>query len=203
MAKLSKIINTQKSKLFWLYIVVGILFVLTGIILAPFWIDIDKDLFFAPWGHSIVKFVISGLILLYVGGFLIKKIVKGEGNGVIKVLIIIETALLLLIALGGILSQFNVLKVNNAGQILGLALWLRGTIEVFRAYYFKNGTEAKYPVWWLVIAIVFISIGVAMFITNFLSNVTILWILVSIILILGVISIVVGFIKKPNKTKSK
>ena len=203
MAKLSKIINTQKSKLFWLYIVVGILFVLTAVILAPFWIDIDNDLFFAPWGHSIVKFVISGLILLFVCGFLIKKIVKGEGNGVIKVLIIIETALLLLIALGGILSQFNVLKVNNAGQILGLALWLRGTIEVFRAYYFKNGTEAKYPVWWLAVAIVFITVGVAMFITNFLSNVTILWILVSVILILGVISIVVGCIKKPAKSKSK
>ena len=200
MAKLSKLINTQKTKWFWAYIVIGVLFMITGVILAPFWRDVSSDIFFANWGHTILQFVISLLILSYVGFFLVRKIIKGEGNQVVKVLVIIETAVLTIIAVCGILAQFGVFSMeNSAGTIIGLALWLRGTIEVFRAYYFKNGTEAKYPVWWLVVSVIFISVGVAFIVGGFIKNVHILWLVVGILFVIGLTLFVLGFMKKPIK----
>lgn len=205
--KLSKFINSKKSKAFWLYIVVGILSIIAGVILAPFWLKIDNSgkIFFANWGYSVLNFIIAGLILLYIGLYLVKKIANGSGNGVVKVLTIIEASLLLFIAVSAVLTQFNIdiVYVSNAGQILGLALWLRGTVEVFRAYYFKSSDETKYPVWWLVIAIIFISVGVALFVKNFLSNEVILWIVVGVLALLGIISIIVGVVKKPIKVKKE
>lgn len=205
---ISKIFNVQKSKLFWLYIAFGFIFMAIAIMLAPFWLDISSDIFFASWGRDVIKFIIAGLIILYVATFLIKKIVKGTGGGVIRVLVIVETFLLILIALGAVLSQFNVLKINNAGQIIGLALWLRGSIEVFRAYYYNDtkavtaSSDYKYPVWWLAISIAFITIGTFMLVTNFLSNETVLWIVVAVIFTIGLLLLVLGFIKNPKRAKT-
>lgn len=201
MAKLSKLMNTQKSKKFWAYIVVGILLMVVAIVLAPFWDDVAPDVFFADWGMSIIQFVIAGLIMLYVCTFLLNKIRKGEGNRVVKVLVIIETVLLTLIALGCILAQFKILNISDAGKIIGFALWLRGTCEIFRAYYFRSGGTAKYPVWWLAVAIIFVTLGVVMFVGNYLSNVAILWALVIVIFLIGLIALILGIFKKPVKNK--
>lgn len=204
MAKLSKMFNTKKSKWFWAYVVVGALLMVLGVMLAPFWRDVSNDIFFANWGHSILQIVISLLIFAYVGFFLVKKIIKGEGNQAVKVLIIIEAAILTIIAICGVLAQFGIIgSENSAGTILGLALWLRGTVEVFRAYYFKNGTDAKYPVWWLVIAVVFISAGVAFIVGNFIQNVHVLWLVVCVIFVLGLTVFVLGFLKQPEKRKKQ
>lgn len=203
--KLSKLFNAQKSKLFWLYIVVGFLFVVAGVMLAPFWVNVNEELFFAKWGYSVLNFIIAMLIFLYIGFYLVKKIVQDNGNSVVKVLTIIEALLLLFIGISAVLTQFgiDIVYLNNAGQILGLALWLRGTVEVFRAYYFRSSDEVKYPVWWLAVAIVFITLGVALFVKNFLSNEAILWLVVGVLALIGIISIIVGFVKKPATVKKE
>ncbi len=196
--KLSKIFNTTKSKAFWLYIVLGILLIIFSIILMPIWAKINKDLFFANWGMQIIKLVIAVILILYLSLYLFKKLFKKEKSA-IKVLVVIEFVILSIIALSCILAQFNIFKVNDAGKILGLVLYFRGSVEIFRAYYYDRANSEKYSVWWLVASLVILTLGVAFMIGSFLTNVQVLWLLVFLLLVLGIIFIILGFIKKPIK----
>ena len=201
--KLTKIFNSTKTKLFWLYLIFGFLFMVAGVTLcSPLWQDALKvEWFFAGWGREIVKLVISAILILYIIFFLGKRI---RGNGVVKTLTIVEMILLSLIALGGVLSQFNVIKIGDASQILGCALWLRGTVEIFHAYYYHaNEGEKKYPVWMVALSIALITVGTWLFVTNKITNDLILWIMVAIIFIAGLFLFVWGFIKKPARIKKE
>ena len=124
-------------------------------------------------------------------------------NGVVKVLTIIEFVILALIALGCILQQFKVINVGGACAILGLALWCRGTVEIFRAYYHQKGNNEKYPVWWLAVAIALVTLGTYIFAKPVFSDVVILWIFVILILLVSIILIVDGILAKPASGKKK
>ena len=201
--KISKILNSTKTKWFWAYILIGALFMLTGVTLcSPLWLDVFKvDWFFATWGDDIVKLVISAILILYIVFFLSKRI---RGNGVVRTLTVVEIILLSLIALGGILAQFNVLPISDASKILGSALWLRGTVEIFHSYYYHaNENERKYPTWMVVVSIILITAGTYLFVTNKITNRLILWIMVIALFLAGFIVFVWGFIKKPIKPKKE
>ena len=134
--------------------------------------------------------------------YLFKKLVS-PNKKVIKALIVLEFTTLILVLIGCILAQFNLIKISNAGSIIGFVFWLRGSIEVFRAYYYERGDASKYSVWGLIVAILFISFGVALMVGRFLKDEFILWSLVILIFIIGIVSCFVGFIKKPTKNKQK
>ena len=196
--KFSKIFNSTKSKNFWLYIVLGSLLILSSIILMPIWAKINNELFFANWGMDIIKLVIAIILVLYLSLYLFKKLFKKE-NKAIKILVILEFVILSIIALSCVLAQFNVFKVNDAGKILGIVLYLRGSIEIFRAYYYDRSSSEKYSIWWLILSLLLVSVGVAFIIGGYLTNLQVLWFLVFALLILGIVFIILGFIKKPNK----
>ena len=54
----------KKTRFFWLYIVIGILSALAGIIFAPPWSNVN--IFFSDWGAKIVRIMIGVAIFLYV-----------------------------------------------------------------------------------------------------------------------------------------
>lgn len=197
---ISKLVNTKKEKNYWLYIVLGSVILVLGVMFLPLWLELNVDVFFANWGIKITKTIIAVLLALYLVLYLIKKVAE-RNKGVIKVLTIIEFVLLSLVALGCVLSQFNVLPLTDAGSILGFVFWLRGIIEIFRAYYYEKSDSKKYPVWWLVIAIIFVSVGMAFMVGGYLQNVHVVWLLSSTLILLGVVAIILGFVKKPSKSK--
>ena len=143
--KLTKLFNTKKSKVFWLYIVLGFLIMIAAVALMPFWLSVAPDLFFADWGWGFLKIVVAVLLLIYAFGYLLKNAIKSS-RGVIQVLTFIEFALFIIIALGSVISQFNVITLSSC-QILGFAIWARGSIEVIRAYYYRGSNEQKYPLY--------------------------------------------------------
>ncbi len=196
--KFSKIFNLTKSKNFWLYIVLGSLLILSSIILMPIWSKISSELFFASWGMDIIKLIIAIVLVLYLAFYLFKKMFK-KGNKAIRILVILEFVILSIIALSCVLAQFNVLNVTDAGKILGIVLYLRGSIEIFRAYYYDRSSSEKYSVWYLILSLILVSVGVAFIVRNFLTNLHVLWALVVLLFILGIIFIVLGALKKPNK----
>ena len=69
--KINKLFNTTKTKFFWLYIVLGALFTVFAVMLMPFWLDANIDVFFAPWGYKIIKIVIAVALVLYLVFFLL------------------------------------------------------------------------------------------------------------------------------------
>ena len=196
----SKLVNTQKTKLFWLYIVLGALLTVVSIMFMPFWKN--TTVFFANWGYAIINIIIAFLIVLYLTLYLFKKVME-KGNGVVKVLTIIEFSLLSLIAIGCVISQFNLIKINEPCQILGLALWLRGSIEIFKAYYYDRSSEVKYSVVSLIIALIFVTVGVYFMVSNAITKAVILWIVTCSILLVSIIVIILGVLKKPKKQKQE
>ena len=193
--KLTKIFNTKKSKVFWLYIVIGFLITVAAAMLMPFWKSVAPDLFFSNWGWAFLKIVVAAVLLIYAFGYLLKNAIKTKGA--IKVLTIIELVLFVLIACGSVISQFNFIALSSC-QLLGFAIWTRGAIEVIRAYYYRGG-QVKYPLYQVFVAIALITVGAYLFISNVISDQLILWTVTGVLALIGIIAIVLGFVKKPTK----
>ncbi len=200
MAKLSRLINTSKSKYFWAYIIIGAILMIASIMLMPFWKSVAPDLFFATWGEDFVKIVIAGVLALYLIGYLLKKVI-GAKITVVKVLTIIEFTILSLIALGCIISQFAVFYFDIS-IILALALWMRGTVEIVRVYYY-NGASGKYPMYKLIISILLVTLGGYVFASNFISTEMVLWVATGVAFIFSLIIFILGFYKNPKQSKKK
>lgn len=192
----------KKTKLFWLFFVTGVLAILLGIMFMPIWQNAGDWVFWKDWGQNLVNIIIFACIVLYLCLFLVKKI-RRRSNGVVKVLTIVEFVLMSLIALGCILQQFKVINIGGACAILGLALWCRGVVEIFRAYYHQHGNNDRYPLWWLVCAITLVSVGVYLFAKPLFSDVTLIWIFAILLILAGIILFIDGFLAKPVSKKSK
>lgn len=200
---IDNLLHPKKTKFFWCYIVVGILLLILGIWLMPVWSRCPDWVFWKNWGRSLINIIIGICIIIYLVCYLLGKI-RQRANGAIKVLTIIEFVLLALIALGCIIQQFkSIIPISGAAPILGFAFWCRGVIEIFRAYYHQHGNNERYPVWWLAIAIFFVSFGVYLMVARPNFDLAILWILVILILLVAIILIVDGVLAKPASTKTK
>lgn len=196
----NKLLHPTKTKWFWGYIVLGVIALILAVMLMPVWDKTPDWVFWKSWGMQIVNIIICICIVLYLLLFLLKK-VRSRSNGVIKVLTIIEFVVLALIALGCILQQFKVINVGGACAILGLALWCRGCVEIFRAYYHQKGNNDRYPVWWLVVSLVLVTLGTYLFAKRLFSDVTVLWIFVILIILVALLLIVDGILAKPKGSK--
>lgn len=179
-------------------IFLGAIFLLMSAIFAPIW-DFWKGCPWKTWGMQIINLLIALCLVLYLFFYLSKK-VKGPAKRPIKVLTIVEFAMLSLIALGCVLSQFKVLNISGACQIFGFALWTRGVIEIFRAYYYRSDSKEVYPVWYLAVSIALVSFGVYCFAKPFIQDIAILWIFVTSLFILGILLLYYGI---SNKKKHK
>ncbi len=198
---IDRILHPKKIALWWLYLVVGILGIILGIMLMPVWDSCPNWVFWKSWGITIVNMIICAAILLYLGLYLVKKIMQ-RNNNVVKILTIIEFVVLAIVALGCVLQQFNVIRVGGPCAILGLALWCRGSVEIFRAYYHQKGNNEKYPLWWLVVALALVTFGVYLFAKPLFSELVVLWIFVVLIILISIILITDAFLAKPTKKRT-
>ena len=193
--------GVKKTKAYWLYIVLGIILMVGALVLAPIWGFWPE----CPWkdlGNNLVSYAMAALILIYLFGYLIKKVASSRGT--IQILTILEFTLLGLIALGLVFSQFNILSIpDSPSVILGIALYTRGVIEVFRAYYYSKDSSYNYSVGLVVLAILFITFGVFMMCTNVVSKPTVLIVLVLALVVLGIAALVYGIVSKPTPKKAK
>ena len=186
-----------------LCVIVGSISVLAAIIFAPIW-NWWTNCPWGTWGTQIIDILVATLIVLYLALFLFKKI-KRATKQAIKVLTIVEFALLALIALGCIFRQFNIIQVNEASQIFALALWTRGSVELFRAYYYRSDTKEVYPVWYLGVSIAMVTLGTYFFAKPLIKDIAVLWIFVAILATFGLLLLVIGInnIQKKKAAKPK
>ena len=195
----------KNNPLFWLYIIFGFLLILLSIILAPLWDNVQWAVW-KNWGADFINLLIAVFLSIYLFGFLLKKIIK-TNNQTIKMLTVVEFTLLILIDLYLVFGTFGlfqqIIAVNGACAITGLALWIRGVVEIFRAYFYQRQTEEQYPIWWLCISIAFVSVGLWMLINPFITDLTILWIFIALAFALGIFGIGYGRYAKPNKKNKK
>ena len=194
--------KVTKKKSFWLYILLGIALIAGGLILAPFWGSVWAECPWKDWGVKAVSIAIAVLLFVYLFGFIVKKISVSKGT--VQVLTIFEFVILALIAVGLLFSQFKILNIpNQPSKILAIVLYLRGTVEIFRAFYHNPSNTDSYPAWWLVVAILFITGAVYIFFKVNIETMMILWTLVVALVVLGIISFAYGIMAKPTKKTKK
>ena len=143
----------------FVYFAVAVLCLALGIILLPAVTDL---------GQNILNVLIAVAILAYLFGYLFKRLKRSKQT--IFVLTAIEFGLMLLIALGLILSQFKVINVTGGCKIFGLALSLRGTVEMFRAYFYQAQNSARYSLPQFVFNLAILIFGVYMFAKPFITD---------------------------------
>ena len=192
-----KLLSLKKTKAFWLYYILAAVCLMAAVIFAPLWSG--TDIFFKNWGAKAIDLLIAVLIIVYLCTYLIKKVARG--NGVIKLLTVIEFALFALIALGCILSQFKVVNLGGPCEIVGAIMWVRGSIEVFRAYYFR-GSSAKYPLWGVAVAIALVTFGTYLYIKPLFTAKDLQWVLSAIMLAIMIACIYAAIVTKPTSKQA-
>lgn len=190
--------DIKKTKYFWVYLGLGLLALLFALALAPFWGNVWEE---CPWknlGFHVVSYIIAAAIVLYLVLYLFKRI--GKSKGPIRILTIVEFTLLSLIAFGLVVSRFKVFNITNPSVIFGLALYVRGTVGVFKSNFQKNNENDKNGLLWLIIALALITIGVIFMVTKIITINVVLYILV---VGLGLIGLYLVFYGLNSKQASK
>ena len=194
---MKKALTLKKTKFFWAYYIGAVICLLAAVIFAPLWSK--TSIFFKDWGAKVIDLLIAALIIFYLVSYLSKKVARG-GNGVIKILTIVEFVLLSLIALGCILTQFKIINIGGPCEIVGLIMWIRGAIEVYRAYYFR-GTSTKYPAWLVAVAIALVTFGTYLYVKPLFQAKHLQWVLAAVMLIIMIFFIYAAVVTKPEKKK--
>ena len=161
-----------------------IAFILAGISMALGIIMIPK-----------VTDVGNTILLIYVYYYLLVKVAK-KSSGVVLILTLIEMIVLTIIAVTCILSDvLNMTIITEGVQILGLAFWIRGVVESFRAYYYRGSTTTKYPVYKVFLNVTLITVGTWFFISSIVSNAILVWSLAVVFVIASIALIIWGILK--------
>lgn len=176
-----------------------LLFIMAAISLALGIVMIPKV---TQLGLTILIIVIGVLLLIYVYGYLITVVKKSRG--VMLVLTLIEMVILTLVALSCILIRIiNKTFITEGIQVLGLAFWIRGVVESFRAYYFRGQEGHKYPVYNVIINVFLITIGTWFFFSHLISNSQLVWALAVFFIAASIALVVIGILKLTTNKKTK
>ncbi len=199
---MKKIISFRKTKLFWIYFIVAALFIVGFVFLAPFWNGVDVP--WKDWGSKIIYCIMALFLTLYLIFYLLKQVQKRK-IAVVYTLQLVEFILLAILDVLCVVSQFvQVLpEFFTPSRILGIALFLRGVVGLFHGYFYDAHGDKKYPLWQFCVDIVLLSFGVFFMSTDLISSLVILWIFVSVLLLLGIFSIVLGIMSKPQGKKKE
>ena len=202
-----KKLNVKKTSLFWIYFVFGTIFLLLSVILAPFWIEISSKIPWSSWYNYALGIVVGLLIFLYVFLVLFKRIKQKGLKKVVRIIMCVEFGLMIVFAvcaiIKGILYDNEKFKFLNTCQILSIILWIRGVVEIISAYYHEFDNETRYPLWYLFLNVLFLSVGplllfigikynenVDLFVSYFISG---------LLLFMGAFLFIYGILGKPLK----
>lgn len=182
----------KRFKYDWLvYFIVSILAIALGIVL------IVKDY---EIGLKIVNIAIAIILIAYMLLFLLP-ILKHK-RGTVQILVIVEFVLVGLISLGLILQQFKVFNIVGACKIIGVVIWLRCVVELFRAYFYRGKDSSyKYAVWYFCLILALFSLGVYMFAKPFFTDAQVVLTLSICCFIASAVLIVLGIICLPKDNK--
>ncbi len=192
----------KNNKFFWLYIILGVLCIFSCILFMPVWDGLDWA-FWSDWGSVVLNLVLAVFLILYLSLYLIRKI-KKVTNTTLKILFVVEFTIVSLIALylilGHWIPELNIIPVNGCCATIGLTLWIQGVIGVFSAYFYQRNMKQPYPIVWLCISIILVSLGISMLVKPFISDIALLWIVCCGFFISGISFLIYGIYSQPRKT---
>lgn len=157
------------------------------------------------WGLAFITIIIGVCLLGYLFVYLFPHVIAKQKK-VNLVLSVIEFAVLLVIALLLILENFIGALANivpsEVCMIIGIVLWLRGTIDILRSY--NNGVgglRTKYSFWIVLIDVLLVSVGCWFFFVSPVTNIIFVWIIFALFVVLFVLLLVNTIKLITNKSK--
>lgn len=229
--KKSNTITIKKVRIYWLYILLGALAAFLAFLFAPFWTALDENfvrwfhvqpiynesgelikeatvIFWKNWGNAALGFILAALIIVYVATIITRRLKKKNQHRIVRILTAIEFSIMVLLIVGCILLGVKAIAFFKYIQIVGLALWIRGFVETFAAYYYerkKNETD-DYPVWYLLLNISFVTLGTLLFAFGFNAfrfdvDLILQWVFTCLLFIGGILLIIFGILSKPIRVE--
>lgn len=183
-------------KLFVFDFVVSALFITLGVLM----------LVLSDFGAMSLSFVAAALLLAYVGFYLFPRMKAARST--LQILLIIESIIILLTAVGLVLKYFDVnlgfLDLFLPSQLVGVVLWLRGICDAFRGYFLKaTQGQKRFPTWRFALALLFVSLGAYFFAKPILSDRQLVFIVAAVLLLAAAILIFFGIRHLPRKTTKR
>ena len=171
------------------YLIVSFLLIALGIVMLVNNYEI---------GLKIVNIAIALILVAYLA-LVLFPLIKHK-RGTVQILTIVEFVLVCLIAVGLILQQFKVFNIAGACKIIGLVIWLRAVVELFRAYFYRGKDSSyNYAVWYFCVILALITLGTYMFAKPFFSDQQVVLALSIISFVLALALIILGIIYIPKK----
>lgn len=153
-------------------------------------------------GLEILNIAIAIMLVIYLAVFLFPIIKNKQGK--MKVLTIVEFVLICIIAVGLVLQQFKVFNIVGACKIIGLVIWLRAVVELFRAYFYRGSENGKkYASWYFCLMIVLITAGTFMFAKPFFTDKQAVLALSIICFIIAIVLISFGIAYAPKSKRKR
>lgn len=175
------------------YLITSVLLIALGIIMLVN----DYEI-----GNKIINIAICFILVAYLA-LVIFPLIKHK-RGAIQILTIVEFVLISLIAIGLVLQQFKVFNIVGACKIIGLVLWIRAVVELFRAYFYRGKDSSyNYAIWYFCLIIGLITLGTYMFAKPFFTDEQVILTLSIICFAISLALIIVGIIFIPKKGKKK
>lgn len=174
------------------YLIVSVLLITLGIVMLVNNYEI---------GLKIVNIAIALMLVAYLA-LVLFPLLKHK-RGTIQILTIVEFVLVCLIAVGLVLQQFKVFNIAGACKILGLVIWLRAIVELFRAYFYRGKDSSyKYAMWYFCLILALVTLGTYMFAKPFFSDQQVVLVLSIMSFVVAIALIVLGIVYIPKKKKS-
>lgn len=209
--KLMKKFKAKTTKAFWLYFVLAGLFVVAAVLFAPFWLKLSADIPWASWSNYALGILVGLLILLYIFFILLRRMKQSGLAKVTKFAMGFEFGLMIVFAvlaiLKGILYDNPKFKFLNTCEILAIILWVRGVVEIINAYYHDHNSNIKYPVWFLFVNILLITVAPLLYVVaikyDAKVDTIVSYVISGVLLLIGAYFIFYGILCMPERVKKE
>ena len=149
-------------------------------------------------GSVILDVFVCAALIAYLVLFRLDKLKKAKG--VIFILTATEFALVGLIAIGLVLKQFELIKIDGVCSTVGLILWLRGVTDAVSHYIAVTGARrGKRNVPQFILDLLLISVGVLMVSRKIISDNVLNWSICVIMMLTGLVFAALAVLFHPGK----
>ena len=187
----------KKTKYFWLYFLVAAIGSTLGVFLMPIWLG--TKYFWRDWGNNTFELILCCLLVMYIFLFFVPRIKSGKNKGV-HTLWLLETGILVVLAVLCLLGQLGILSFVSPCLVFGIAFWLRGTFHIVKTYLHEGKGKKGYPLFLLLMSIVLITLGTYLILRPIAGNLF-LWAVSLSILVFSAVALLLGFLTIPPKKK--
>ena len=149
-----------------------------------------------------VDILLAAALVAYLVLFLLDKLKHTRGT--VFGLTAIEFAVLSVLAIGLIIQQFSPMSISSVCQVIGIVLWLRGSVMTAKLYiYALSVKKPRRELPWLGVAILMISVGVWLIVSPIFSDVVCEWVICIALFITSLVFFWLAFLFYHPKAKQK